>query len=432
MRWLLGLAIYRVVLPLLFVAAFPGWLLKMGRRGGFGSRLHERLGVFFGTPDFEPCGAIHIHSVSVGETQLALKLVRRWRRDAPDQRFVIATGTATGHAVAMAAGIDGLRVTYAPLDFRGAVGRYLRRFEPAAVVFIEAEVWPHLVLACARRGVPMHLVNARFSPRSARRFKRLAAWVRPMFAKLTSVCTQEAEDAEVWRMLGVERDRVHHTGSLKFDAEGGGHPARRQEFATMIEAFGANRPVVLAASTHAGEEVWIAGAIREANPMALPVIVPRHAERRDEVATALREAGFEPALKSRHQPPPPDGGVLVIDTTGELRDWTAHADLVIIGKSFHAIGGQNPCEAIQARKPVIVGPHMENFQPLTRRLLAENAVLEAADEVALMIAIRRALDPKVAAGLASRAAAVLDSHSGATSRIITHIRRSPTHDLARS
>lgn len=424
MRWLLGLAIYRVALPLLFIAAFPGWIVKMARRGGFATRLHERLAIYTDAKDFEPCGAIHVHSVSVGETQLALKLIRQWRKLDPEQAFVIATGTATGHAVASAAALDNLRVTYAPLDFPGCVRRYLGRFEPRAIVMVEAEVWPHLVLACARRAIPMHLVNARLSPRSARRFTRLAAWVRPMFQKLDSVCTQETEDIDVWQKLGVAKGRVHHTGSLKFDPAGGGLPAQRPEFAEILESLGANRPIVLASSTHPGEEAWIAAAIREADPRALPVIVPRHAERREEVAAALRDAGFHPILRTRFdKPTSADNAILVIDTTGELRDWTAHADAVIIGKSFFARGGQNPCEAIQACRPVITGPHMDNFQPLASRLLAEGAILEATDAAALTAAIRRALDPAQATHMTARATAVLASHEGATSRIIHHIRR---------
>ena len=423
MRWLLGLAIYRVALPLLFIAAFPGWILKMARRGGFGTKLYERLAIHTSAPDFEPCGAIHIHSVSVGETQLALKLIRLWRNDEPTRPFVIATGTATGHAVATAANLDGVRVTYAPLDFPGCVRRYLDRFEPSAIVMIEAEVWPHLVLACERRAIPTHLVNARLSPRSARRFIHLAAWVRPMFQKLESVCTQEAEDVNVWQKLGVAKTRVHHTGSLKFDPAGSDQPTRRPEFSEIISAFGKKRPVVLAISTHPGEEPWIASAIRDADPNALPVIVPRHAERRAEVAAALRNAGFLPVLRTRFENPAPNApALLVIDTTGELRDWTAHADVVIIGKSFLARGGQNPCEAIQAGKPVITGPHMDNFQPLATRLLEKNATLAATDQATLAAAIRRALDPATARELTHRATDVLASHQGATERIIQQIR----------
>lgn len=419
------MAIYRVALPLLFIAAFPGWILKMARRGGFGTKLHERLAIYTSTPDFEPCGAIHIHAVSVGETQLALKLIRQWRKSDSAQAFVVATGTATGHALATAADLDGVRVTYAPLDFPVFVRRYLDRFEPAAIVMIEAEVWPHLVLACARRAIPMHLVNARFSPRSARRFIRLAAWVRPMFEKLDSVCTQEAEDVEIWEKLGVAQDRVHHTGSLKFDPAGSGQPTPRPEFAQILKSFGPKRSVVLASSTHPGEEAWIANAIHEADPSALPVIVPRHAERREEVASALHDAGFDPVLRTRlKNPASPKNAVLVIDTTGELRDWTAHADVVIIGKSFLTRGGQNPCEAIQAGKPVITGPHMDNFQPLASRLLAKGAILEAADAAALVAAIRRACVPTQATQMTTRATAVLASHEGATTRIIQHIRTS--------
>jgi len=423
MRWQLGLAIYRVALPLLFLAAFPGWIVKMARRGGFGTKLHERLAIYTTTPDFDPCGAIHLHSVSVGETQLALKLIRQWRESDPAQAFVIATGTATGHAVATAAAVANLRVTYAPLDFGGCVNRYLRRFEPAAIILIEAEVWPHLVLACARRAIPMHLVNARLSPRSARRFIKLAAWVRPMFQKLDSICTQEPEDVVVWQSLGGAKHRVHHTGSLKFDPSGGGLPTQRPEFTEILSSFGNNRPVVLASSTHPGEEAWIATAIRQADPRALPVIVPRHAERRNDVATALREAGFNPILRTHPTPPAiPTDAILIIDTTGELRDWTAHADVVIIGKSFLSRGGQNPCEAIQAGKPVISGPHMDNFQPLASRLSAADAILQATDAATLVTAIRRALDPAQARQIAARATAVLESHEGATARIIHHIR----------
>jgi 3-deoxy-D-manno-octulosonic-acid transferase len=423
MRWQLGLVIYRVALPLLFLAAFPGWLLKMARRGGFGTRLHERLGIYTNTPDFEPCGAVHIHSVSVGETQLALKLIRKWRDLDPAQPFVIATGTATGHTVATAAAIDGVRVTYAPLDFPGSVSRYLRRFEPSSIVLIEAEVWPHLVLACEHHGIPVHLVNARLSPRSARRFIRLAAWVGPMFRRLASVCTQEADDVDVWQQLGLPESRIHYTGSLKFDPAGGGLPTRRDEFATLIEHFGKNRPVILASSTHSGEEPWIASAIREAAPHALPVIVPRHAERRGEVVAALRDASFHPVLRTHPTRDfASDHAVLVIDTTGELRDWTAHADVVIIGKSFLARGGQNPCEAIQAGIPVITGPHMDNFQPLTDHLLNKNAILRADDQASLAAAIRRALDADQSTQMTMRATSLLASHEGATSRIIGCIR----------
>ena len=189
----------------------------------------------------------------------------------------------------------------------------------------------------------------------------------------------------------------------------------------MLDHFGPGRKVVLAASTHPGEDAWIAEAIREAAPDALPVIVPRHAERRDEVSADLTRAGFEVVRRSgfvRESTAPSANAVFLVDSTGELRDWTAHADVVIIGKSFLSTGGQNPCEAILASVPVICGPHMENFEPLATRLTTAHACLRADDPARLTSAIRKALDPESAASLTREATALLAVHEAATGRIL--------------
>ncbi len=250
MRLFTALAIYRLLLPLLFVAAFPGWIVKMLRRGGFKTGLGERVAIYSGEIEYEPCGEVHFHAVSVGESLLALKLAREWLELEPQRRFVLATGTATGHAVATASGIEGLRVTYSPLDFPSMVRRYLDRFEPSQIVLVEGEVWPHLLLECRKRNIPVRLVNARMSPRSARRFRKFANWLRPVYQLLDGVAIQEPEDAEIWETLGIDRARIHDTGSLKFDPGSGARPQRHPEFQQMLDAFGKGRKVVLAASTH--------------------------------------------------------------------------------------------------------------------------------------------------------------------------------------
>jgi 3-deoxy-D-manno-octulosonic-acid transferase len=420
MRLFLALTIYRLILPLLFIAAFPGWVVKMLKRGGIGTRLGERAAIYTTGLDFETCGAVHFHAISVGESMLALKLIREWQIDEPDRRFVLATGTATGHAIANAANIPGLCVTYSPLDFPSMVNRYLNRFEPSQIVLIEAEVWPNLLLACRRRKIPVRLVNARLSPRSARRFRRFAKWVGPVFRMLDAVAIQEKNDADVWQTLGIPPEKIHATGSLKFDPGSGPRPTRRPDFQKVIDPFGPGRPVVLAASTHIGEEAFIARAIRAAHPEALPLIVPRHAERRAEVKSDLEREGFEVILRTDFHPPAnPLAACLVIDTTGELRDWTAHADAVIIGKSFLSTGGQNPAEAILAHKPVIFGPHMENFEPLASHLVSTGASLQVADESGLKNAIIEALDPTISQRLTDLAAGALSGHDGATRRILS-------------
>lgn len=420
MRFFLALALYRLLMPLLFIAAFPSWIVKMLQRGGFGTRLGERAAIYTESNDFEPCGAVHVHAVSVGECMLALKLIREWLTTEPDRRFVLATGTATGHAVATAAGIWNLRVTYSPLDFPSMVRRYLSRFQPSQIVLIEGEVWPHLLLACKQGAIPVQLVNARMSPRSALRYRKFARWIRPLYSTLDFVAIQEPGDCQIWQDLGVALERIHDTGSLKFDPGSGARPALRPEFQQMLDALGIGRPAILAASTHAGEEAWIAMAIHLADSNFLPIIVPRHAERRAEVRAALEHAGFEVVMRSAFTPARDLTKVcLLIDTTGELRDWTAHAHVVIIGKSFLSTGGQNPCEAILAGKPIICGPHMENFQPLAARLIQTGGSILARDPEELSRAILTALDPQKSKAMIEAASKHLTHHEGATKRIIS-------------
>ncbi len=417
MKAFFTLLIYRAILPLLFLFAFPGWIVKMLRRGGFGTSLNERIGLYFSPPDFEPCGAIHLHAISVGETITALKLLRAWQDEYPESRFVLATGTATGHQTATSASIPNLRVTYAPLDFAWMIRSYLKRFEPSQIVLIEGEVWPTLLRYAEKQHIPVSLANARLSPRSARRFNMFASFLRPFFSRLSCVCIQEKEHRAIWENLGIAPENIHLTGSIKFDPQSSVIPEQRSEFREMLTSFGKGRPIILAASTFPDEEVLIASAIRDADPNALPVIVPRHAERRQEVSHALDQAGFHVTLRSLFDTPLQKNDVVfVIDTTGELATWTAHADVVIIGKSFLSTGGQNPAEAILANKPLILGPHMENFQPLVRHLHSAEAALLARDSEEISASIRRALNPTTAQKLTQNATNILASHHGATQR----------------
>ena len=417
MKAFFTLMIYRAILPLLFLVAFPGWILKMLRRGGFGTSLNERIGLYFSPADFEPCGAIHLHAISVGETITALKLLRAWQDEYPESRFVIATGTATGHQTATSANIPNLRVTYAPLDFAWMIRSYLKRFEPSQIVLIEGEVWPTLLRYAEKKHIPVSLANARLSPRSAHRFNRFASFLRPFFSRLSCVFIQEKEHRTIWENLGIAPENIHLTGSIKFDLQSSVIPEQRVDFREMLNSFGKGRPIILAASTFPGEEALIASAIRDADPNALPVIVPRHAERRQEVSHALDQAGFCVTLRSLFETPlQQDNQAFVIDTTGELATWTAHADVVIIGKSFLSTGGQNPAEAILANKPLILGPHMENFQPLVRHLHATKGAFLAHNREEISSTIRLALNPNIAEKLTQQATHVLATHNGATKR----------------
>jgi len=356
----------------------------MWRRGGYGTGLLERFGRFQVSKKAEPQNVIYVHAVSVGEVLIAQKFITSWLRKYPTDRIVLAATTSTGHAVAREKQIEGVRVIYSPLDFGFILRSVFNRFSPRQIILIEAEAWPNLLNIARKKQIPVAIINARLSQRSEARFHRVASLVRPLFEMVDLFAVQNASDAERFKKLGVNVEKIHVTGSIKFDPSDGIAPQHRTEFADMLGDFGDKRKVVLAASTHAGEEKLIGQALLKSKADVFFLVVPRHAERRVSVAADLESIGYEVCLRSDyHSPNHSEIACLVADTTGELRDWTAHADLVIIGKSWLGEGGQNPAEAIVAGVPVICGPHMGNFEPLISMLSEEEAVriLQSADDL---------------------------------------------------
>jgi 3-deoxy-D-manno-octulosonic-acid transferase len=294
----------------------------------------------------------------------------------------------------------------------------LKRFNPRAVVLIEAELWPNFAEACHRRNIPMVMLNARLSPRSEGRYRKVRAITSLLFSRLTALGAQNERDKGRFAGIGVREEIITVTGSIKFDVLGDTPAAPREEFRNILNTVSGGKPVVLAASTHAGEEALIATAIREAG--AFPLIVPRHAERRADVVKDLTAAGFTPVLRTAGELPAelPQNLCYIADTTGELRDWTALSDVAVIGKSFLAKGGQNPVEAIAAKIPVVFGPDMTNFADLVTLLNAENSVWQCEKEE-LAATIRRILTDKAEADARKeRAYQALSVHSGATKRSV--------------
>lgn len=416
MRFLF-LLLYNLLLPVFLLVSIPGYLLKMKRRGGVGTGLRERFGLYKCKKSEEPQGGLYVHAVSVGEVFIALKFIREWRKT-HSEPVVLATSTATGHQVVRDAALPGVRALYSPLDVPGLSGRCLKRFNPRAVVLIEAELWPNFAEACHRRSIPMVMLNARLSPRSEGRYRKVRAITSMLFSRLSALGAQNERDKGRFAGIGVKEEIITVTGSIKFDVLGDTPAAPREEFRTLLSTMATGKPVVLAASTHAGEEALIATAIREAG--AFPLIVPRHAERRADVVKDLTAAGFAPVLRTAGKLPDelPENLCYIADTTGELRDWTALADIAVIGKSFLAKGGQNPVEAIAAKVPVVFGPDMTNFADLVTLLNAENSVWQCnKDELA--DTLRRILTDKVEADARKeRAFQALSVHSGATKRSV--------------
>ena len=419
-----SLFIYNLFFPLVFVALLPGFLLRMLRRGGYREKFRQRFGRY--SPEERARLArgewIWLHSISVGETLLALKLARQIREREPGKCIALSVTTSTGFAVAQPHTNDWLEIIYNPLDAPWIVRAALDAVRPVRLIFIEA-IWPNLLADAKRRGLPVTFLP-RLSPRSAARFRRARFFTGPIFRLLDALAAAEPEDREAWQTLGVEPARLHVTGNAKFDAAAptGGRTA---EFRALLRDLGVpdDAPILLGGSTFPGEERILADALRELRtrwPALFLILVPRHVERAAAILAELEPTGLRLAVRSRlstRNQKPETSNALLVDTTGELRDWYTLATVVFIGKSLTATGGQNPVEPVLAGRPVIFGPHMENFVPIVARWLAGDAAVQVRDAAELRAQLATLFaDAPRRAQLAERARAIAAIHSGATER----------------
>ena len=420
----------------------------MRARGGRAADLWQRLGFFpeevhAKLRDWQREGnVLWVHAVSVGEVGIAAKLIREFIAQRPEARFVLTSTTPTGCAQAgnLAREHAGsVLPLFSALDGWFTVRRFLRAIGPRQIVLVEAEVWPNLVSAAHRRGIPVTLVNARLSPRSERRFLAMRSLAQPVFSMLSGVCVQEPEDVERFvTTFGISPERIFCAGSVKFDMAGDTEPAAQvaafRELVTQL-GWSDRDPVIVAASTHAGEERELAGVFTRLAtqlPGLRLVLVPRHVERTARIEEELRAMGVAAVRRSILEPSAPNStSVLLVDTTGELRAWQHLATVVVIGKSFLTKGGQNPAEAAMAGKPVVFGPHMENFDALVRVLLARGGALQVADFAELEVQLQTLLqDPALARKTASAGRDALQSHEGSTKRTVEHLLACMTTELA--
>jgi 3-deoxy-D-manno-octulosonic-acid transferase len=407
--------------PLGLLFFLPGYLVKMFRRGGYREKFGQRLGIY----DRQLRARLHwrksiwLHAVSVGEVTIALKLAHELRAMKPDADCVLTTTTTTGFAFANKNAPNWMEVMYAPLDFWPIMRRAFDLIQPRKIGLVEAEVWPNMMAEAHARKIPTALVNARLSPRSEKRFRMFRSFIAPTLRLLDRVCVQNAEDIERWAALGVEPERIKHIGSIKYDPENTDVDLTTPR--SVLAGFGLeNRTVIFGGTTHAGEEKILAEvfrALRRQFVDLLLVLAPRHTERTAEVQSMLKEGSFHAALRS--QPPVADPFLecLILDSTGELRDWYGVATLAFVGKSLLARGGQNPAEAILAGKPVLFGPHMENFAVLASSLVAHGGAIQVGSATDLRRAMANLLaNPDQREELVKNARTVLDTHRGATAR----------------
>ncbi len=420
---------YNLVFPFVLLALLPGFALRIFKRGKYRHKFGQRFAIYSERVQARLAagGATWVHAVSVGEVLIALKLIQELKQQDPSLRVVLSTTTSTGFALADKEKSDWLEAIYNPIDFYWIARRAMRLIRPKQFILVEAEVWPNLTAEAKAVGATVVLVNARLSSRSEKRYALVRPVTASLFNQLDIICVQEPTDAERWKSLGIRPEKITCTGSIKFD-DARGDDRERQDFYPLLKDLGLadGAPILLAGSTHAGEE-RILGEIflrlRQDFPTLFYIAVPRHAERWREIRESLKQAGVHMALRNgdNETPAPFDG--LIVNSTGELRDWYDHASVVFVGKSLTAKGGQNPAEAIAAGKAVVFGPHMENFPTLSAQLVREQGARQVPDAEALEVTLRDLLgNADKRRELAANGAKCLAGHRGATARTVQKLK----------
>lgn len=426
--------IYNLLLPLALLVGLPSFLIKGIRRGGLARNFRQRLGFFREEVlnKFRGKKPIWIHAVSVGEVFIALKVIEELQSQSPGTPLVLSTTTTTGYRVAAEKESEILTVIHNPVDFPLVTSRVIRLIDPSRLVLIEAEIWPNLVGQLKKRGVPILLINARLSPRSERRYKKFLPLIEPVFSLVDGVTVPFDPDRNRWAGLGIDEEKITVLGSVKFDqAKSPSQDALVEELRAWLADTGmpSNGRILLGGSTHPGEEqilADVAEALRTESPGLALVVVPRHAERGSEIARQLASKGLRPVLRiggeSEEHERTEGGRVWISNTTGELRSWYRLAETVFVGKSVCSEGGQNPVEPVLAGKPVVVGPHMENFSDVIGDLLACGGIVQVPDAEALAPAFRELLsEPEKGREMAQKGAAAMARHLGATARNVEFI-----------
>jgi len=392
-----GLGVYRLILAVT-APLVMGYTASRAIRDGGWRYLRERNGLYIGDG---PRAPIWLHCASVGEVSAAAPLLQRW--ESLGRSLLVTTATPTG-AAQLKRRFPTISHAYLPMDYPGAVRRFLKKYRPRCALIVETEIWPHLYRACADTGIPLLIINGRLSP------KTLAAprWLRRAYqhalAGVTAILARADEDAVRFVELGADPARVEILGNLKFAAAS--QPMNPGESPL-------SRPYLLAASTREGEERLLAECWQKMRPdkSALLVIAPRHPERRDTIVREL--AGWQLALRSRGDAVTDATQIYLVDTLGELPRFMAAARLVFMGGSLVPKGGHNLLEPAGLGVPIVVGPHMDNFQA-EFELLANAGAIEQVCDVSVLdkVLCRLWQDESARQRMSEAARAVLAEQSG--------------------
>ena len=424
--------LYNVIFNIGFALSAPFYFLRMWRRGnwreGFGQRFARYDGKF--KQSLTNRTRLWFHAVSVGEVNVCTQLIKAIEARAPLVKIIVSTTTSTGMAELKRKLPSHITKMYFPIDRRKTVRHAFKVIRPEVIVLMEAEIWPNFLWRARDVGIPVFLVNARLSESSFRGYRQWRLLFRPIFRSFRGIGCQNDADAKKLVQLGGRPERVHVVGNLKFDAAKLDEQ-RMLDVPRMLRQLGvpAEAPVLVAGSTHAGEEK-ILGEIylrlRARFPGLFLIVVPRHFERGKQAATDLAASGLKVTYRSEVTPAterrPGEVDVLLVNTTGELRYFYEAATLVFVGKSLTAEGGQNPIEPGALGKPIVFGPNMQNFEAISSLLLSRGGAVQVRDAAELEAALMDLLaNPPRAREIGQNALAVIRENLGAIERTMQMI-----------
>ncbi len=410
------LFLYNLVILLISPVLLVYFLIRLWLRGFDLRAVRERFGFPPELPDAEG-RRLWLHAVSVGEVGVAAILIPVLLKKKPELKIVLSTVTRTGRNEAgKISGVE--QLIYLPLDFPIIVRSALRRIRPSMIALIETEIWPNLVAEAARRNIPVSIVNGRLSERSYQKYKRFQCFFSTLLKRFKDVLARGEGDAERFSDLGATSVRV--SGNVKFDA-----PAPPREPPHGVYGLGACRHVIVAGSTHLGEEKLIGEVLSSVHrniPGVGLLLAPRHLERVAQVEADLRDAGISPVRWSRIKDTGGEHQAVILDVMGELADAYGCATMAIIGGSFIPHGGQNPIEAARWAVPCLCGPHMENFAEVTREMVKQGGAIQLSGRENLETAVMKWLDDPVTRKRAGEAARrVVQNNQGASERTAEYI-----------
>ncbi|MDE3020522.1 MAG: lipid IV(A) 3-deoxy-D-manno-octulosonic acid transferase [Pseudomonadota bacterium] len=410
------IALYTLLLYLLAPFVFARLFIRGRKQSHYLKSPEQRLG--YGYPSFNR-PVIWIHAVSVGETRAALPLINALEKSYPEHTLLLTHMTAAGLETGKNLFNNRVIQTWLPYDLPFACRRFLKHFSPTFGLLLETEIWFNLINCAKTRHIPLYLINARLSEKSAEGYAHFQKLTREGLAALSGVIAQSEDDAKRLAKLGAKNPII--AGNIKFDINPpDGTDSLTHQFLSLI----GKRRVWLAASTREGEERIILDTIRQLPEDILTIIVPRHPQRFDEVAALITASGFKIQLRSDCNNIEEKTRVWIGDSMGEMYGYYGVSDIALIGGSLLPFGGQNLIEATAMGTPVLLGPHTFNFNQVAKDAIQAGAAIKVEDISSLARAIIQLFDsPQQLKDMQIAARIFAKTHTGATQRIIEHLRQ---------